>query len=386
MKQKVAVLGAGLVGGPMAIDLATDFEVIVADNNRSNLERLAGLKTIEADLTDKTNMARVVSGTDLVINAVPGSIGFSVMRNIIELRKNVVDIAFYPEDIFLLDELARKNDVIAICDMGVAPGMSHMLVGYADNQLDMADLVRIYVGGLPKERIPPYEYKAVFSPSDVIEEYTRPARLIRGGKLLSLEALSEVENIEFREPGILEAFNSDGLRSLVKTIKAPDMVEKTLRYPGHVDKIRVLRDTGFFSKEKIKVGSAKVSPMDITQELLFPLWKLEEGETDLTVMRVIVRGIKNKESISYQWDLYDEYDPVTGIHSMARTTGYAATMAARMLLAGLYGRKGINPPEYLGLNEKCVQFILDGLKERGVDYGMSVTRDPDCHRDRRVSG
>jgi saccharopine dehydrogenase-like NADP-dependent oxidoreductase len=192
---------------------------------------------------------------------------------------------------------------------------------------------------------------------------------------LELEALGEVENIEFKLPGILEAFNSDGLRSLVKTINAPDMVEKTLRYPGHIDKIKVLRDTGFFSKDKVEVGSMEVAPLDLTQKLLFPLWKLEEGEADLTVMRVIVRGSKDGISTSYQWDLYDEYDPVTGVHSMARTTGYAATMAARMLLAGLYDRRGVNPPEYVGREARCVDFILDGLKERGVNYDLSVTRD-----------
>jgi len=261
----------------------------------------------------------------------------------------------------------------AICDMGVAPGMSHMLVGYANEQLDQVGNVKIYVGGLPKDRIPPFEYKAVFSPSDVIEEYVRPARLVRAGKEIELEALSELEPLDFEQTGILEAFNSDGLRSLVKTIEAPEMVEKTLRYPGHVAKIKLLRDTGLFSKEKVKVGSTEIVPLELTQKLLFPLWKLEEGEVDLTVMRVIVQGTQEGITTSYQWDLYDEYDAATGVHSMARTTGYAATMATRMVLAGMYDRKGISPPEYIGRKFNCVDFILNGLKERNVVYKFQVT-------------
>ncbi len=375
MKHKIVVLGAGLVGGPMARDLAADYEVTAADVNQDNLSRLSGIKTVQADLSDPDTISRVVFDADLVINAVPGSIGFKALEAVIDSGKDVVDIAFYPEDMFLLDELAKSKGVTAICDMGVAPGMSHMLVGYANEQLDQVGNVKIYVGGLPKDRIPPYEYKAVFSPSDVIEEYVRPARLVRAGEEIELEALSELEPLDFEQTGTLEAFNSDGLRSLVKTIEAPEMSEKTLRYPGHVEKIKLLRDTGLFSKETIIAGSKEVVPLELTQKLLFPLWKLEEGEVDLTVMRVIVQGTREGIKTSYQWDLYDEYDAATGVHSMARTTGYAATMAARMVLAGMYDRKGISPPEYIGRKFNCVDFILNGLKERNVVYKFQVTSD-----------
>lgn len=375
MKHKIVILGAGLVGGPMAMDLASDHEVTAVDYNPANLSGLLDLKTIQADLSDPSMIAEVVQDADLVINAVPGSMGFKTLKHIIGQRKDVVDISFYPEDMFLLDELAREKGVIAICDMGVAPGMSHMLVGYANEQMDKVNKVKIYVGGLPKERIPPYEYKAVFSPSDVIEEYVRPARLVREGKEIELEALSEPEPLDFDQAGTLEAFNSDGLRSLVKTLDAPDMVEKTLRYPGHMEKMKLLRETGFFSKKSIKVGNMEVIPLELTQQLLFPLWKLEEGEVDLTVMRVIVEGLKDNIKTTYTWDLYDEYDPATGVHSMARTTGYAATMAARMLLAGMYDRKGISPPEYVGKDSSCVDFILNGLKDRNVVYEMQVKSD-----------
>jgi saccharopine dehydrogenase-like NADP-dependent oxidoreductase len=374
MKNKITILGAGLVGAPMAIDLARDHDVTVVDINRENLDNLEAVKTVEADLSHASKVAEVVRSADLVVNAVPGAIGFATLKNIIQQGKNTVDIAFYPEDMFLLDDLARANGVTAICDMGVAPGMSHLLVGYASAQMDILESIKIYVGGLPKERTPPFEYKAVFSPSDVIEEYTRPARLVRKGKIVDLEALSEIEAIEFDKVGSLEAFNSDGLRSLIKTVEAPEMVEKTLRYPGHVGKIKVLRDTGLFGKKPITVGNQEVVPLELTQRLLFPLWKFEEGEADFTVMRVVVKGIQDGQNTTYRWDLYDEYDPATRTHSMARTTGYAATMAARMVLSGLYDFKGISPPEYVGRDHNCVNFMLNGLRERNVLYEFNVSR------------
>jgi saccharopine dehydrogenase-like NADP-dependent oxidoreductase len=381
---KVIVLGAGLVGAPMAMDLALEpgFEVAVADVNRESLLRLSArhqilnpaksIKTIEADLQNPANVSRLVSDYDLVINAVPGFMGFQTLKAIIESGKNVVDIAFFIEDPFELDELARKNNVTAIMDMGVAPGMCNVLIGYADHLLDQTDNVLYMVGGLPEIREWPYEYKAVFSPSDVIEEYTRPARYIENGNLIVKPALSDPELINFPGIGTLEAFNTDGLRSLANTVKCANMKEKTLRYPGHIEKMRVLRETGFFSQEEIEIHGTRIKPMDLTAKLLFPKWKLQEGEVDITVMKVVVEGRKNNKRVTYTWDLFDKYDPATRVHSMARTTGYTATVALRMVASGLYNHKGISVPEYIGKQPECVKFLLDGLKKRGVNYTESI--------------
>ena len=150
------------------------------------------------------------------------------------------------------------------------------------------------------------------------------------------------------------------------------MKEKTLRYPGHIEKMRLLRETGFFSQEEIEVHGIRIKPMDLTAKLLFPKWKLEEGEVDITVMKVMVEGIKDGNLVRYSWDLFDKYDPLTRIHSMARTTGYSATVALRMIADGLYTRKGISVPEYIGKQPECVEYMLNGLKERGVIYKPSV--------------
>lgn len=370
---KILVLGAGLVGGPMAIDLARngEFEVTSADMSSEALSRLSGIegiKTVTADLDNAETLKSIVEEHDLVISAVPGFMGFRTLERIIECGKNVVDIAFFPEDMFLLDAKAREMNVTAICDIGVAPGMSNVLIAYGASKLDTLEKGITYVGGLPVIRTWPFEYKAVFSPIDVIEEYTRPARYIDGGRLVTREALSDPELLDFPNIGTLEAFNSDGLRTLATTIKGDYMIEKTLRYKGHIEKMAVLRDTGFFSKEPILINGVMISPLEFTSKLLFPKWKLQKGEEDLTVMQVITEGLKNDVRQRYTWDLYDRFDKATGIHSMARTTGYTATAAARLLSEGLYTRKGVSAPEYLGNGDATVKFMLEKLKERGVVY------------------
>ena len=150
------------------------------------------------------------------------------------------------------------------------------------------------------------------------------------------------------------------------------MKEKTLRYPGHIEKMRVLRETGFFSQEEVEVRGIRIKPMDLTAKLLFPKWKLKEGEVDITVMQVMAEGLKDGKPVRYTWDLFDKYDPDTRVHSMARTTGYSATVALRMITGGLYTRKGISVPEFIGRQPECVEFMLNGLKDRGVIYRATI--------------
>ena len=370
---KILVLGAGLVGGPMAMDLAAngEFEVTSADRSAEALAHLSGkpyITTIQADLNDADLLKSLVKQHDLVISAVPGFMGFRTLERVIECGKNVVDIAFFPEDMFLLDAKAREMNVTAICDIGVAPGMSNVLIGYGASMLDTLEKGITYVGGLPVVRTWPYEYKAVFSPIDVIEEYTRPARYIDGGRMVVREALSDPEMLNFPGIGTLEAFNSDGLRTLATTIKGDYLIEKTLRYKGHIEKMAVLRDTGFFDKEPISINGTMISPLEFTSKLLFPKWKLQEGEEDITIMQVITEGLKNGVRRRYTWDLHDRYDKASGVHSMARTTGYTATVVARLLAKGMYAHKGVSAPEYLGRDENIVKFLFKGLEERGVVY------------------
>ena len=377
--QKIIVLGSGLVGAPMAMDLAKDpqFDVTVADISSESLKKCAlnkSIKTIQADLADAVKVKELVSGQDMAVNAVPGFLGFQTLRAVIEAKKNVIDIAFFPEDPFILDELAKKNRVTAIVDCGVAPGMSNILVGHIHHLLDSTRSALIYVGGLPELRIWPYEYKAVFSPLDVIEEYIRPARYVENGKIVVRPALSDSEYLNLPNISSLVAFNSDGLRTLARTLDIPNMKEKTLRYPGHIEKIAVLRETGFFSQEPLEINGVRIRPLDFTAKLLFPIWKLQPGETDITVMQVVVEGEKGGDKLRYTYDLFDRFDSASGIHSMARTTGYTATAAVRMVGRGLYKRQGIIAPEFIGEQPECVEFMLKELADRGVVYKQRIEK------------
>ena len=369
----VLVLGAGLVGRPMVLDLAKErlFSVTVADVSKQSLDKIpneSAIKKVECDLSDTIKLQSLLKDYDIVLSAVPGFMGFNALKEIFKSGKNVVDIAFFPEDPFELDKLAKQNNVTAVVDCGVAPGMSNLLAGYVNNVLDKMDSILIYVGGLPVVREYPFEYKAGFSPIDVIEEYTRPARYVENGKIVIRPALSDPEYINFPEVGTLEAFNSDGLRTLAVTMKAPNMKEKTLRYPGHIEKMQMLREAGFFSKDDIDINGMKIKPIDLTTKLLFPMWELKPRDKEFTVMKVIIEGLKNKKKYRYTYNLLDRHNEKTNVHSMARTTGYTATMVLRMLAKGLFDKKGICPPEYIGQKADCVDFVLTGLKERGIVY------------------
>jgi len=370
--KKIIILGVGMVGAVIARDLADDpeLDITIADINDKNLEKVcqkANVIAAHIDLSNPDEIKNAIRDFDLVVGALPGKLGFMALKAIIESGKDCCDISFMPEDPCTLHELAVKRNVMAVIDCGVAPGMSNMLVGYATKELFQIKNIEIYVGGLPKKRTWPYEYKAAFSPSDVIEEYTRPARFVENGRLIIQPALSDPELIEFPQVGTLEAFNTDGLRTLLRTMKAERMIEKTLRYPGHVELIQILRASGFFRHDELDIKGVKIKPIDLTERLLFKLWAYEEGEEDITVMRVITMGSKNGKNARYTWDLFDTYDHVKHESSMARTTAFPCAIIARLLLSHKYKNPGINPPEFLGRNPSIMKTVLDSLSERGIN-------------------
>jgi saccharopine dehydrogenase-like NADP-dependent oxidoreductase len=286
--KKAVVLGAGLVGKAMAIDLSKNFDVTAVDINSDALLSLKkhNVTVQQLDFSNLATLSKAIQPFDIVVGAVPGFMGLQTARTVIEAGKNMVDISFFPEDPFQLDELAKKHDVTIVTDCGVAPGMGNIILGYHNKRMKI-DRYECLVGGLPLVREWPYEYKAVFSPIDVIEEYIRPARYVQSGAIVIKEALSDPELVYFDGVGTLESWNSDGLRSLIKTMKGiPHMIEKTLRYPGCIEYLRVLRESGFFSYEEMEIKGVKIRPIDITAKLLFPKWKLKPGEEEFTVMRI----------------------------------------------------------------------------------------------------
>lgn len=369
---KIAVMGGGLVGTPMALDLNKDDKIHVklADINAGNLKRAQskGVECVEMNLLEDGKLEEFISDADFVINALPGLVGYQSLKRAVMAGKSGVDIAFYPEDFSELQEIAIEKGVCWVVDMGVAPGMSHLLSAYATTQFEETFDIKIYVGGLPKSTDSYWQYKAPFSPSDVIEEYTRPARFVKNGEEVTMPALSENEILEFPVIGELEAFNSDGLRSLIKSLKVDNMIEKTLRYPGYVDKITVLKESGLLSPDEELIKGTKIKPIDFTSHLLFNQWKLGEEDVDITVMQVKAKGTLNGEEKTIVYDLYDEYCPSTRIHSMARTTGYAATSVLGIMMDGMFNHPGVHPPEMLAFHKEIVLDVLERLKKRGVLY------------------
>ncbi|MGD8458038.1 MAG: saccharopine dehydrogenase C-terminal domain-containing protein [Anaerolineales bacterium] len=378
---KIVVLGTGLVGNAIVKDFAEEarFEVIAADINKNALEKLKKTTTVEvihADLRDKGKLSEILSKGDFIVSAVPGFMGFETLKTIIEMRKDVVDISFFGEDPFQLDDLAKENNVTAIVDCGVAPGLCNIIAGYVDTILDQTDQYICYVGGLPQLRRWPYEYKAVFSPSDVLEEYIRPARFVEYSREVVRPALSDIELIDFPQVGTLEAFNTDGLRSLGKTLDIPFMREKTLRYPGHANLMCVFKDSGFLSSEPLEVNGEVVTPLTFTSKLLFDQWQLEEGEADFTVMQVDMEGQKDGEHIYYSYYLLDHFDEKTQTTSMARTTGFTCSIITRQVIDGLFTEKGICPPEFLGRTEKCFDNLLAEYEKRNIKVEETVSKMP----------
>lgn len=370
---KVIVLGAGMVGSAMAIDMTPKHRVTLTDISQDVLDgvkkKCSGLSTLQLDVTREKEVQHIVKEFDLVINAVPGFLGFNTLKSIIEAGKNVIDIAFCPEDTLELNALAETNHVTAIVDCGVAPGMDNVILGYYNEIMELTDF-ECLVGGLPKVKKWPFYYKAPFSPVDVIEEYTRPARYVENGKIVVKEPLTDCENVDFDRVGTLVSFNSDGLRSILTTMShIPNMKEKTLRYPGHVEYIKVLKESGFFSTAEIEINGIMVSPLSVTSKVLFNEWKLGDAEEEITVMKVTLKGTNRKgqkEEIIYT--LYDEFNSETGTSSMARTTGYTATAAANLFLDGLFNEKGVFPPELVGKHKACFDYFFSYLEERGIVY------------------
>ena len=373
----ITVFGGGLVGSAIVKDLAAnpDFAVTVVDLSPATVQRLAdeaGVRGVAANLGTLATFDDLLYGADLVVCAVPGFMGFATLQKIIEAGKNVVDISFFGEDPFLLDELAKARGVTAVVDCGVAPGLSNIVLGALSMHLDRIERYDCYVGGLPQERHWPYEYKAVFSPIDVLEEYTRPARYVEYGREVVRPALSDIELLDFPHVGTLEAFNTDGLRSLAHTMDIPFMKEKTLRYPGHANLMRVLRDSGFLDAQSVEIDGAAIAPIKLTSRLLFDQWRLKEGEYDLTVLQVIVDGSDDGRPVRYIYDMIDHFDLATGTTSMARTTGYTCTATARLVANGTFRQPGVCPPEFVGRTPGCFARILGDLEERGVRLVVDV--------------
>jgi lysine 6-dehydrogenase len=365
---KVIVLGCGMIGSVMARDFSAsvDCEITLADRDLERAERAASAigeaAWTSVDSTDKPGLVEKLGDFDLVLGALPGDFGYVALEAAVKAGVNMVDVSFTPENPLELDGAARNAGITVIPDCGVAPGLSNMLVGYAYSRLERVRDIHIMVGGIPETPVPPLGYTVTWSAEGLIDEYVRPARIIKGGSVVEVPALSGLEEIDFPGVGRLEAFYTDGLRTLVGSFPGVEnMWEKTLRYPGHIESIRLIRSLGFFDDEPVRVGDSPVSPRLVTARLLErTLRMLEVG--DLLAMVIEVSG----KGGGYRFHILDRHDRETKVSAMARTTGYTASIVAGILARGEIEGKGILPTERLGMDRAVAEDVLARLRERGI--------------------
>jgi lysine 6-dehydrogenase len=378
---RMLVLGCGNIGSVAAADLVdnTDHEVVVADYKLKRAKTLAErlgksrVSTMKLDVSDRHGLMRRLKGFDVVLGFLPGKLAYGLAESCIKAGRDLVDVSFMGENPLTLNAKASAADVTVVPDCGLAPGISNVLVGHATRGFDRVDSVHIMVGGIPEKPIPPLEYVITWSTESLIDEYTRKARIIRGGKRVDAEVLSELETVDFPGVGRLEAFLTDGLRTLLDTFKdVPDMWEKTLRYPGHAAKISTLKDLGFFEEEKVTVENVEVSPRRLTVKLLKD--KLVRPDIcDIVAMRVDVLGVRGGKQSSRVYHLLDHCDNDRGITAMARTTAYPASIVAELLAEKAIKTTGVIPPEKLGMDDKVFRRFSDELRARGITIKEETT-------------
>lgn len=335
------------------------------------------LETFEVDASNRDSLIKLLrrGDFDVVVNALPEKISAQALKAEIDAGVNVVDMVFVDEQMEFRDK-AKGKGVTVILGCGVAPGLSNMLTGYGASKVDSVDKVHILCGGLPQEPTPPLGYKVTWNLEGVWEEYVMSARIVVNGEIREVDALTGLELVDFPNVGKFEGFYTDGLSTLLYTFKenekfrdVKEMFEKTLRYPGHAEKIKTLIECGLLDINPIQIGKFKVAPREFLTALLAP--KLELGEEkDLLVMRVEVVG--DTECKHYTFDLVDYYDKVGGVTSMARTTAYTASIMAQLIGRGKIDEKGIVPPEELGMRG-IFRFILQQLLKRDIKIKGSYT-------------
>lgn len=366
---KINLLGAGRVGSFIAEELHKEgFDICAFDISERSLENLSkkNIKTSIINLSEEENLVKTIKDSDLVINALPGFMGYKVLEIAIEEKKPLVDISFMPENPLELDKKAREKETTAIVDIGIAPGLSHFIIG-RESFLNKNLLgAKIYVGGIPFERTLPFQYKAPFSPVDVLEEYTRKVRYKFNGVLTEAEPLTDIEEINIFGIGTLEAFLTDGLRTLLHTTRIPTLIEKTLRYPGHCAAIKILKSAGFLSKNPIDYNGNPVVPLEFTAKILFPLWELKKLDREMTILYLYFWSKEGEKIKETNYFLIETTDLENGISSMAKTTATPAIIVSKMLASGKINLKGVIPPEILGRDEKIYEEFISNFEKSGL--------------------
>jgi saccharopine dehydrogenase-like NADP-dependent oxidoreductase len=371
---KIMVLGCGNIGSVIAKDVAENLpsmKVVIADVDKNHAREAAsriGLENVDAAQIDATNRSELTSklkSFDVAVGALPGDLGYQTCKAAVTAKVDMVDVSYMPEDVLTLDNAASKAGVIIIPDCGMSPGLCSMLVGRGVSKFDEVEKAHMLNGGLPEKPVPPLGYVVTWSVKDLIDMYSRKVSIVKNGRVVQVEAMGGLEEIHFPGVGKLEAFYTDGLRTLLHTVKAKEMWEKTLRYPGHAEKIKLLKALGFFDSETLEVAGTKVEPREFTAKLFERKLK-RPNIPDIVAILIRVSGLKGGKRIEQAYTVLDHYDKERQVTSMARTTAYTASIVAQLLTRKTIAEKGVIPPEKLGMNERLFEKLISEMKKKRI--------------------
>jgi len=372
---KTIVLGCGNIGSVAGRNLAESLpsaEIVMSDINKTRAEEAASkidrqnVSWVQTDASNHNELVSTIKKFDLAVDALPGEMGYRVCKASISAKVDMVDVSYMPEDVLTLNKDALKAKVCIVPDCGMSPGLGSILVGRAVSRLDQVETVHIVCGGLPEKPMPPLGYVITWSPKDLIDMYSRKANIVKEGNIVQVEALSGLEEINYPGVGKLEAFYTDGLRTLLHSIKnVKDMWEKSLRYPGHVEKIKLLKTLGFFDEKLIQAKNLKIPPREITAKLFERKLK-RPNIPDIVALLVEVEGLKDGKRVMHTYYLLDRYDKKRKVTAMARTTAYTTSVVAQLLAKKVIEEKGVIPPEKLGMNEKLYTKFMEMMKKRRI--------------------
>jgi len=365
LSNDVVLIGFGRIGFAVALDFFnSNMQLTVVDSDPHRLKyavQVFGFNVLDIDASNLDELERV-KRFNLAVVALPGSIAFRVLNKLVDLGLNVVDVSYFPEDPWILHELAVERNVTLIVDAGFAPGLSNIVLGYFHSKFGGLKKARIYVGGLARDSSLPLGLVATWSVEDLIDEYIRRARAIIGGKIVEVDPLSLTGEVTIPKLGVYEYFASDGIRTMLKTFEGvEELIEYTLRYPGHLQIMRMLKKLGFLSDEEVLIGDFRVKLSKVLASILER--KLIRDAPDRAIMYIEAES-RNGVTRRYLMDV--EYDYDIGLSAMGKVTGFTQSNIVKMLLNGRIQDKGLVPPELIGMNLKLYDEFMRNLGRKGI--------------------
>ncbi|KGR79365.1 saccharopine dehydrogenase family protein [Ureibacillus manganicus] len=387
---KVVVLGAGLMGKEVARDLVAndkvekvflaDIDVSVVQNfvQQLNSEKL---EAVQLNANNDDELRACMAKGEVCVNALFYEFNEKVAKTAIEVGVHSVDLGGHigevTDHILDLHEEAKAKNVTIIPDLGVAPGMINILAGYGASKLDKVESIKLYVGGIPTKPVAPLNYTRVFSLEGVLDHYTESSKIIIDGQLTEVESLSGVEQVYFDQFGVMEAFyTSGGTSTLIKTFPNVKTLEyKTIRYKGHAEKFKLLRDLGFIDKEnKVQVNNNEVKVRDVVREALKK--KLDQGDQqDALLLRGIVSGEKKGEQVTYEYETIIIRNQDDYMTAMARATACTIAVVAVMVGSGVISDRGVFTPETIVPGKEYIEKMAKrGVKIKETKHRSAIVK------------